>query len=90
MNPHEGMEEANASEALSRVIVAFCLGCCCSVFHPNWIRHFKTPVLMLNPQPTLFLPPRQLCASVAGQQASNFHIRPNIQIKCRDFLSQTN
>lgn len=90
MNPHEGMEQANASEVVSRVIVVFCLSCCRSVFLPNWIRHFKTPVLMLNTQSTLFLPPCQLCASVAGQQTSNFHIRPKIQIKCRDFLSQTN
>lgn len=50
MNSHEGMEQANAtsSEALSPVVVVFCLGCCGSVFLPNWIRHFKIPPLALK------------------------------------------
>lgn len=77
MNSHEGMEQANAtsSQALSRVVVAFCLGCCGSVFLPNWIRHFKIPPLALKTQPALFLPPHQVCASVAGQQAANSYTR---------------
>lgn len=87
MNSYEGMGEANAtsSQALSHVIVAFCLGCCDSVFHPNWIRHFKITLLILKTQPAMILP--RICVSVAGRQAANFYIWPNIQVKCRDFLS---
>lgn len=89
MNSHKGMEQANAtsSQALNRVVVAFCLGCCGSVSLPNWIRPFIIPPLIIKTQPTLFLSPHQTCASVAGQQAANSYTRPNIQITCRDFLS---